>query len=343
MPAPITTYRSLGYVGLVRETVPGTGQAPTKFYKFIDNPTLRAQQTIQYYRNGNMRDFNVALKETAFYKGGLKCLMYADEGAALLAWCFGKDVVSGVGDPYTHTITLLDTLPWLGGEVGRAEDSVATTNQMVDRIVDAKLAQLVIEGQAGKQIYATPEVEGLVAAYQNTTPTTQSFNDGATQGPFTFQQSVFTMTSLGSDSSTMAGQIQEFKITLNQNTQIVYGPAQLPGIGIVEKGRQIDLEFTVVFAGATIYRLGYFGGVGGSAFDAAVGTGNFEVKATAALGPERSVDITCTNFDIMSVDVLLAPNADLCVAKVTGRLRYASATLPLSAVVKNGVSAQYTA
>ncbi len=343
MPAPITTYRSLGYVGLVQETTPGTGQAPTKFYKFIANPTLKATQTIMYYRDGNVRDFTVGLKETAFYKGNLKCLVYADEGAALLAWAFGKDTITGSSDPYTHTISLLDTLPWLGAEIGMAEDQVGTTNQLVDRIVDAKVAQLVIEGQAAKQIYMTPEFDGLVASFQGSTPTAQVFNDGAGQGPYTFQQSVFTMTSLGTDSSTMAGQIQDFKITLNQNTEIVYGPAQLPGIGIVEKGRQCDLEFTVVFSGPTIYQLAYFGTTGGTAFDVAKGTGTFEIKATCQASPEHSMDIVCSNFDLLDVTPLLAPNADLCVVKVTGRLRAYGGPLPLSAICLNAVATAYTA
>lgn len=345
MPAPITTYRSLGYVGMVRETTPGTSQAPSVFFKFIEAPTLKPDQTIQYYRNGNVRDMTVALKETFQHKGGFKCLAYADEGAALTAWSFGKDTKTGGGDPYTHTITLLDTLPWLGAEIGYAEDGV--TNGMVDRIVDAKINQLVIEGMAGKQIFLTPDMVGETSAFQGTTPTAQTFNDGATEGPYTFQQSAFTMTSLGSDSSTMQGQIQSFKITLQQNLQAVYGPGTLVPIGIVEKGRDCFLEFVVVFTGPSIYELGYFGAASAvTTPSTTIGTGTFLIKATAVAaspGPERSYAITAALFDIQEVRPLIAPNADLMIVSVKGRMRRNGSTYPLAAVAINGQSTAYTA
>lgn len=343
MPAPITAYRSLGYVGLVREATPGTGEAPTKFFKFLEPVSLKPAQTIQYYRNGNERDMTVALKETFRHEGSFKALAYADEGAALCAWAFGKDTITGAGDPYTHTLSLLDTIPWLGGEIGNAEGTQATTVALVDRIVDMKIASLVIEGQAGKQIYLTPTFIGLVSDFKDTTPTAQTFNDGVANGPYTFQQSVFTMTSLGSDSSTMQGQIQNFKITLDQNLEAIYGPAQLAAIGAVERGRDAMLEFDVVFASSSIYRLAYFGGTSGTAASATIGTGTFAVKATCQAAPEHSMLITCNNFDLLSAEVLLAPNADLCVVKVKGRMKKVSTTYPLTAVFLNAVSAAYTA
>lgn len=343
MPAPITVYRSLGYVGMVREATPGTGEAPTKFFKYLEPVSFKPQQQIQYYRNGNERDMTVALKETFRHEGSFKALVYADEGAALMAWAMGKDTLSGAGDPYTHTLTLLDTIPWLGAEVGNAEGTQATTVALVDRIVDVKIASLLIEGQAGKQIYMTPTLIGLTSDFKDTTPTTQVFNDAAAMGPYTFQQSVFTMTSLGSDSSTMAGQIQNFKILLSQNLEPVYGPAQLPPIGAVERGRDCTLEFDVVFSGNTIYRLAYFGSTAGTAASATVGSGTFSIKATCNGSPEHSMTITCNNFDIASVDILQAPNADLCIVKVKGRMKKVSTTYPLTAVFLNAVSAAYTA
>lgn len=343
MAAPIITYRALGYVGLVRETTPGTGQAPSKFFKFLEPVSFKPKQEIQYYRDGNVRDMTVALKETFRHEGSFKCLTYADEGAALCAWAFGKDTLTGAGDPYTHTLSLLDTLPWLGAEIGYAEDAQTTVLGMVDRIVDLKIASLVIEGQAGKQIYLTPTMIGLLSDFQNVTPTTQTFNDAVAMGPYTFQQSVFTLTTLGSDSAVMAGQIQSFKITLDQNLQPVYGPAQLPPIGAVERGRDCLLEFVVVFAGNTIYRLGYLGAVGGTTPSVTIGTGTFSVKATCQASPEHSMTLTCNNFDIQEVEVLLQPNAELCVVSVKGRMKKVSTTYPLTAVFLNAVNAAYTA
>ena len=342
-PAPITTYRSLGYVGLVREATPGTGEAPSKFYKFIEPVSLKAVQDVMIYRDGNVRDLTVPLKQTAHYEGSFKALAYADEAAALTAWAMGKDTISGAGDPYTHTLTLLDTLPWLGGELGYAEDAMTTVVGMVDRIIDAKISQLVIEGAAGSQVFLTPTIQGLKADFQNTTPTAQVFNDGSGQGPYTFQQSVFTFTNLGSDSATLQGQVQSFKITLNQNNLVVYGPAQLPGIGIVERGREISLEFVVVFSTNSLYRVGYFGGTSGTAFLETIAAGTFNIVATCQASPLHNMSITCNAFDVEEVTPILNPNAELMTFAVKGRCVKVGATYPMTAIFKNAVNAAYTA
>lgn len=343
MAAPITANRSLGYIGFAREVTPGTGLAPNKFYKWLSH-SLLPKQTIQYHRDGNVRDMTVALKEMFHHAGGFKSLFYMDEGGAMLAWAFGADSVAGGSAPYTHTITLSDSIPWICGEIGYYEGSAATI-LMTDRIVSSKVNQLVIEGDAGHEIFITPDFVGETSAFQDASPTSVTFADTAVNGPLMFQQSVFTLTSgFGADYATMAGQIQKFKLTITQNLEAVYGPNSLVPIGILEKGRDVHGDFTVVFSTADVYQQAYFGGNSGTTPSATIGVGGFEVKGTTSAGPpEYSADITCNLFQIEAAEPMLNPNAELAIMHITGRMIRSGATYPMSAVVKNAQATQYTA
>lgn len=339
MPAPITGYRSIGYVGVAQETTPGTSVAPAFFFKFL-NDNLTPQQQIAYFRDGNVRDLTVALKETFHHQGSLQHLVYVNEGAAMLAYAMGADSIVGAGDPYTHTLTLADTLPYLSVEKGYFETQAGGL-QLVDRLVSCKVTKLTIEGAAGKEILFTPEIIGTTSEFKGTTPTAQSFTDTpATQGPWMFHQSVFTFTSgFGSDYATIAGQVQNFKITLDNQVQAVYGPNSLVPIGLIENAREVDLEFSVVFNTNDGYVDAFFNG--GTSPSATITTGSFTIKGTIAAAPEHSMQLVCALADVNMYDVRLDPNAKLAVAKFTCKVRRNGSTYPLAAVVKNAQSTAY--
>ncbi len=107
MAAPGTKiFRRLGYVGAALELTPGTRQAPTSFFK-VEQGLIQSDQTVTPYRDANTRDATFALKEKLAGKGSFQTFLYADEGAALLAWAIGADGAVGTG----RTGTLVGAAP----------------------------------------------------------------------------------------------------------------------------------------------------------------------------------------------------------------------------------------
>ena len=341
MPAPITGYRTIGYIGAAQETTPGTPVAPSKFYKFLTD-NLSPQQVIRNFRDGNVRDVTVAVKETFHHEGGFQHLVYVDEGGAMLAWAMGADTVTGGMDPYTHTLTLADTLPYLSVEKGYFETQAGGL-QLVDRLVSCKVTKLVINGKAGSEILFTPEIIGITSDFKGTTPTSQTFVDTpATQGPWMFHQSVFTFTTgFGTDYATIAGQVQDFTLTIDNQVEAVYGPNSLVPIGLIENAREVTLEFSVVFSGLTGYAQTFFGAAAGVAPSATITTGSFTVKGTIAAAPEHSITLVAALADVHMYDIALDPDAKVAIAKFTCEIRRSGSTYPLSAVVMNAQSADY--
>ncbi len=334
---PATAFRRLGYIGGAKQASQGTGVVPTYFWKFLKHAVL-PDQKISSYRDGNVRDLTFELKEILKWGGSFQTFFYANEGAALLCWAMGDDAITGAGDPYTHTLTLTDALPWLSIELGMYQDSAAAY-QLVDRVVDAKINKLTIEGEASKPLLLTPDIIGLTSAKQGAAATV-TFSDGAGQGPMTFLQSVFTITG-PTDAATLAGQVQKFKLDLDQKLWFIPGPNSLVPIGLLEQGREVGLTFDAVFSGPTIYLLTYYGATGGTAPAAALGAGSFDVKATCQAAPEHSAQITAgaLNFHVAKLEI--APDGNVAMAQITAQPLKSGATMPLAAVVKNAKATAY--
>lgn len=334
---PVTVYRDLGYIGLAKQAVQGTPLAPTKFYKFTRSALL-PDQKVQDYRNGNDRDWQFSLKESLRYAGTFQALAFCDEGAALMAWAMGADTITGAGDPYTHTLALTNSLPFLTCEAEYAE------GQMIDRIVDGKISSLTISGEATKPIFLIPDFVGAGAASVGS-PSTVTFNDSVTtgEGPLTFLDSTFTLTG-PTDAATLSLQVAKFEIMLNQNVESIFGPGALTPIYNLESARSISLKFSVYISGATMYKLAYYGASGGSSPSRIVGTGSFVILAAIAGAPQlRQVTITLPNLNFTMARPSVSPDAKPALYEVEATAIKVGSTLPMTAVWKNGVATSYLA
>lgn len=332
--ALVTTKRRLGYLGLKKETTPGTGVAPQYFYKPSGDVLVQQAQSLMEIRNGNIRDLSAHVKTEIHEAGNFKTLWYASEGAALLAYSLGADSVSGASDPYTHTITLADNIPYVSCEQGIAENSA------VLRGVGCKMADLTMDVAVNEPCYLTATVLG-VTEDDSQPAATVSFTDSTANGPFMFNQGTVTFTG-PTDATTLQAQMVKCQVKLTQTARQIPVVGYITPQAVLEQARTVEGTVDFVWTGASLYELAFNGTNTATAPSATVGSGSLAFTLTTGASPTRSVAVTMANIDFLSVS---APriNADASEAIVTAtfRAKRVSSTMPISIVALNGDSAAY--
>lgn len=333
-----TPVRSIGYIGTAVQTVQGTAVAPAYFHKYRKDAFIIKQKN-NHWRDGNVRDLTYSLKNELSYAGSWEGPLFPAEGGQVCAVAMGLDSISGAGDPYTHTLTLTDNLPYCTVEKGMYVANAGGNPIILERTKDCKISKLEISGKAGGDIILTPSWIGCTSTIPSVA--TVTFTDPlAANGPATFSQSAFTIAG-PTDAAVLAAQIQDFKLTLDQGLQELWGPNQLTPIGLVETARVVTVDFNVQFAGNTLYLLTYYGATGGTVPSATIGTGTFELLATVQAAPLHTLDFLVGAADFEMAQVGLDPNAKPGLYKVQMMGRRASSTYPLAITVKNFVAAAY--
>lgn len=331
----VTPYRALSYLGLGKQSVQGTGVAATKF------PILRAQafkptQNVSVYRTGNLRDLSFAVKEDFLYKGAFQTFLYADEGAAIMAWAMGADTKTGSTDPYTHTLAFADPLPYLSAEAAFYE------TQIIDRAVDSKIAKLLFAAEARKEVLLTVDLMGCSVAVQGSAATV-TFQNGAGEGPMHFAQGAFTLGGPG-DASTLQGQIQKLSFEIDQDMSPEPGPGAVGPIALMEQGRKVTIKLEALFVGDDLHRLTHYGSSSGSAVSATVGTGSIVAAFTSAAaspGPERSCTLTTAQMFWTMSEPMFDPDGKVGTVTAEAIAYRSGSSMPLAVVFKNGVSTAY--
>lgn len=328
-----TTYRSNGYVGLGLQSAQGSAVAPSLFFMFTKEVAIKPDQKTERRRDGYTRDISGVDKTSFNYAGTFECLVYAIEGAALMAWAMGADSVSGSEDPYTHALTFSDPLPYLTVEISRAN------GQLLERIVDCKIAKMRIVAEVGKHVLMTVTILGTTATIP--TAATVSFSDAASNGPAMMHQGAFTIVG-PTDAAVLAAQVQKVTFDLDTGAALKMGGGSFVPIGIDEEDRIITCVWDCLFPGPTSYYLAYFGATGGPAPSATVGAGSGTVKFTTQASPEHSILLTMNNWKIEDTDVDGAnPNSKTAHVTINTVLNRSGATLPMSGTAKNSRSSAY--
>lgn len=330
----VTVFRNLGYLGFSRETTQGTPVAPASFVK-LRKQMFMISQEFEDIRNGNVEDINNSVKKFLSYKGAFQTYLYPDEGGRLLTGALGKDVVSGAGDPWTHTITLLDALPFYTFEADFNSD------QIIDRITDCKIDTFKLTAQAGELADLDISLFGCNPIGQGS-PATVTFTDGVSEGPMVMHQGVFTLTG-PTDATTLQGQIQQLMLTISRNITVVKGPGSLVPIYLIEGVRKFDLRLVVEFSGPNIYQLTHFGANAATTASPTTGTGSLVAKFTSQAAPEHSIQITAPQFSFQHAAPAFSPSGELAVMTVDAVGYRSGATLPLSVIVKNAIATQFSA
>lgn len=328
----VTPYLTLGYLGLAKQSGQGSPSAPAKY------PILRRQafvpvQNFGEFRTGNQRDISIITKQDFLYAGAFQTYLYADEGASLLAWAMGADTKTGSSDPYTHTLALANGLPYLTAEASFYQD------QIIDRVGDCKIAKLLIEGEARKEVMLTVNLMGGIPAVQGSA-STPSFSNGAGEGPMMFYHGAFTLSGPG-DASAMQAQVQKYSIEIDQDMSAEYGPGVIYPIALVEQARKVTFKMRVMFTGDDLHRLTNYGSSSGTGVSETVGDGSFEVVHTsvaASPGPERSAKFTCGYLKWKMAQPEFDPDGKTGFMDVESIGYRSGNNLPFTAVFKNGVS-----
>ena len=335
-----TVYRSLGYIGLGKETTAGTGVAASFFYKPIGDALVSQTQNTMEIRNGNVRDLTAHVKTGINEAGTFKTLWYANEGAALLAYAMGADAVTGSSDPYTHTITLANNIPSLSVNQGLA------SNTGIIRGTGNKIADLTLDVAINEPCYLSATILGMTED-DSTMAATVSFTDTAGNGPFMFNQGSVTLTG-PSDASTLQAQMRRLSVKIMQDTVTLPVVGQITPAGILERARTVEGTVDFVYSGQSLYYLTYNGTNSATAPSATIGSGSIAFTLTsqaASPGPERSVAVTLANVDWLSASLpRINANASEAVITATFQAKLVLGTpdvYPIAVVAKNSASSAY--
>jgi len=254
---------SSGYVGFLKQTVKGTGIVPTKFCRLAAAESFEQIQDVQEVRSLNADRELDAIYKTAHKPGGsFQTFIRPDLGAVLLAYALGSDTVTGTADPYTHTIKKANTIPWV---------SIERQLDIIERVADCKINQLVISGESGKPVLLDVAYMGIDSAIVTTA--TASYE---TAEPFMFHNGAYT---LNSGAITI---ISAFTITINNSPEEIF-TTSFKRDDILEGPFDIEVTMRLKFeAGETLYKAVLYGG--GSALVDTLGGGNFIVDLTHTAG-----------------------------------------------------------
>jgi hypothetical protein len=257
----------------------------------------------------------------------------------LLYGAMGTKAVSGAGDPYTHTITLAATQPYL--------TFWRTLGTLFERFIDVKVASLNFESTAGGVLAVTAELLGLSPSFQSTanttaTPeTTNTFVHADLNGQFLVE-------------TVAVSRIRRVAVNIATGAQIAYGD-KVTGDAVEEGMQEITIETEQVISNFADWNR-YHYGTATPANNAVpiqdpvelAGTG-VDVKwskrnsAGAVATPERSLQFTATRLQIAAIEGQDPnTNGDPLARTVRYKVYQPSSGSGLTAIVKNA-TASYAA
>lgn len=155
---------SRNYLGVGKQTVKGTGVAPTYFMAYVEQIDFGHNVAIRPVRDAGGGQY-IARQVKDIYapasRGALP--IRADIGAAMMAYLLGADSVAGGADPYTHTITPANSpAVWLSLERNIADD-------LIERVVDAMVVEVELDYRkrdSGPELMEMVSFQGLAPVRQ---------------------------------------------------------------------------------------------------------------------------------------------------------------------------------
>lgn len=254
----------------------------------------------------------------------------------LLYLALGTKAVSGAADPWTHTFTPANTLPWF--TMWRAVGDL-----LFERLVDCKITQLTLTSEAGQPVRVAFTVSGLRAesiaeATFDTEAGAADLDDGAPlmhydgAGKFLVEAAA-------------VSSIERIVLGINNNAGLQQGDS-LEGYDVNEGLRQVTVETTQVIEDVSVYNRFHYGSaapaVGTRATrDVLELTGGLDFEweqVAAAPGPERSLRVDADRVEVASIGGYVPGTGnDPLKRATTYRLRQPLAGgSSISAIVVNG-------
>lgn len=254
----------------------------------------------------------------------------------LLFGVMGSKAVTGASDPYTHTMTLAATQPYL--------TLWRTLGTLFERFVDCKVKSLVFESTAGGILSVTAEILGLAPAFQTaamataTPETTNTFVHADLEGQILVE-------------TVPVSRIRRVNVSISSGAEVAYGD-KVSGDAVEEGMHEITIETEQTILNFAEWNRYHYGSTT-PANNAPptrdpvelAGTG-IDVKWTkrtsagVAATPERSLQFTATRLQIAAIE---GQEVNTSGQPITRTVRYKvyqpAAGSGLTAVVKNATTA----
>lgn len=161
---PAVIQPGYGYIGIAKQTVQGTAVAPSDFFLY-DTESYKPNIGASFKHTGADQTvaYAIIMKQTP--NGSIKIPVTSNTGARMMAYNMGgTDTVTGVADPYAHSLVLAPDLPWL--TIERAVGN----GTYIERIKDCKLTDFALDAKEADQAWLTfsftggSSISGVTAA-----------------------------------------------------------------------------------------------------------------------------------------------------------------------------------
>jgi hypothetical protein len=207
-PYPRSTSSSAHYLGVGKQSVKGTGVAPTVFAAYqgtVDEDHGMAADAIREAGLGPYVSRN--MKTGHDPAGGWSMAWRPRTLMQLCTWFLGTDTVSGSSIPYLHTVTPNESVPtWLTTEIAAGVDG-----DIIERYVDSLLKTLNISVDGNGDLMASWEWFALSPLWRATaaTPAYETGVSGVSPGgPFRGAEMTYTIDGVA------ASNVRSFEIDL---------------------------------------------------------------------------------------------------------------------------------
>ena len=331
---PFSPAGALNYMGFGAQSVKGTGVAAAYFAAYIEAVDLSHNQAIRRVREaGNGLYIARDVKDVHLPGFRFAAAARPDITGAILAMFLGADSISGAGDPYTHTITPVETTTWVTVERN-------LNDEVTERIEDAFFTEVQLDirkRDGGPEAILIVTGGGLSPTYE----ASQSTDLYESDLPFLRSQMTWKL-----DGSAVTD-VERATLTMRWIFDESILSDALTRDDAVKLAFEADLEIVELFdstAALNAYRATHFGSSSGTAAAEAVyqpnATDSFEVSMTYGT-PARTLTINIPKVSWVEAKLTEpTPNASEAV-RLTRSGHLITAAVPITATVLNATTPAY--
>jgi hypothetical protein len=286
-------------LGFAIQATKGTPAASSSERSYLMGGGLqpaRAVADIEETSSGRLR--NSAFVQSVAVEGDPQMAVRPNMIGLLLYAAMGAKAVTGASDPYTHTLTLAATQPYM--TIWRSLGAA-----LFERFTDCKITNLTIEAGAGGVLTVTAGITGLSPAFQTaaeataTAETTEPFLHTDGKGQFLVE-------------TVAIASISRVSLSIGTGSAITYGDS-ITGDQVAEQMQAITLEVDQTISNFAEWNRFHYGTTTPTNNTPAIpgiielaGTGidfKWSKRTTAGVDatPARSLQITATRVQIAGI------------------------------------------
>ena len=235
MPNP-TIDNALGYIGFAKQGTgggtQGTATAPSIFVPILSERHSRNPKAT-FYRTGLGQGYDYSVMNSYSDALTVQFPFTSDVGGQLLYAAMGNDVITGMGDPYTHTLAITNQVPWYSVER-------AFFNQgYIERMQDCKLDGFTLEGSAeGMVMMSVP----VVASYSPKVSMAATVTFSA-DAPFMFRDSTFAINGVAAAS---VFTVQKVSVQFTRGIKTAFTTHVYPDF-VQPTARELNVSIDVIY------------------------------------------------------------------------------------------------